>query len=212
MFGDKDPTIDAKIKELIKKRGSIKAKLTQFIGFLNTSKSCQQLSDSQLTELEIRIERLENSFTLYDDFQTELEMLSEKTDELYAEREIFENSYYSAVGIARELLTRHRRQRDKDAQSERTKWHHSTGQLEQGALVIVKEKNLPPLMWLLGRIVHLVPGRDGIARVADVKTKKGTIRRAYNMLCPLPIKSFEPESSSSTPGVYGSTIDQTPAK
>lgn len=55
MFGDKDPTIDAKIKELIKKRGSIKAKLTQFIGFLNTSKSCQQLSDSQLTELELRI-------------------------------------------------------------------------------------------------------------------------------------------------------------
>ncbi|XP_049886542.1 uncharacterized protein LOC126381028 isoform X1 [Pectinophora gossypiella] len=71
---------------------------------------------------------------------------------------------------------------------QRTKWRHSTGQLEQGALVIVKEKNLPPLMWLLGRVVHVVPGRDGIARVADIKTKKGIIRRAYNMLCPLPIK------------------------
>ncbi|XP_049886544.1 uncharacterized protein LOC126381028 isoform X2 [Pectinophora gossypiella] len=191
MNNDKDPSIEEKIKALIKKRGSIKAKLTQFIGFFNTSKTCKQLSDSQLTELEIRIGKLEDSFLLYDEFQSELELLSEKTDELYAEREVFETSYYSTVGEARELLTRHRRSHDKDAQagqSERTKWRHSTGQLEQGALVIVKEKNLPPLMWLLGRVVHVVPGRDGIARVADIKTKKGIIRRAYNMLCPLPIK------------------------
>lgn len=64
------------------------------------------------------------------------------------------------------------------ALQQKTKWHHSTGQVEQGALVIVREKNLPPQMWLLGRIVHIVPGRDGIARVVDIKTKKGIIQLA----------------------------------
>jgi hypothetical protein len=55
-------------------------------------------------------------------------------------------------------------------------------------------------MWLLGRIVQVLPGRDGVARVADIKTKKGVIRRAFNNICPLPILTVE-EPSSSTPGV-----------
>ncbi|XP_073949686.1 uncharacterized protein [Choristoneura fumiferana] len=68
----------------------------------------------------------------------------------------------------------------------KTKWFSSHDKLTEGALVIVKEKGAPPLMWLLGRIMKIYPGRDGVARVADIKTKKGIIKRAFNNICPLP--------------------------
>ncbi|XP_035455669.2 uncharacterized protein LOC118268519 isoform X2 [Spodoptera frugiperda] len=70
---------------------------------------------------------------------------------------------------------------------QRTKWTDSDGVLEEGAMVVLKEQQTPPLMWPLGRIVRLIPGRDGISRVADVKTKRGIVRRAYNTICPLPV-------------------------
>ncbi|XP_061726239.1 uncharacterized protein LOC133531837 [Cydia pomonella] len=85
---------------------------------------------------------------------------------------------------------------------QRTKWRSSRGRLEVGTMVVVKENNQPPLMWLMGRIVNVLPGKDGVARVADIKTKKGIIRRAFNTICPLPIYSLE-DNESSTPGVYG---------
>lgn len=67
----------------------------------------------------------------------------------------------------------------------RTKWKSSSGTLEENTLVVVKDDALPPLQWLLGRIIKLHPGDDGIARVADIKTKNGIIRRAFNRICPL---------------------------
>ncbi|KAJ2951417.1 hypothetical protein O0L34_g13561 [Tuta absoluta] len=73
----------------------------------------------------------------------------------------------------------------------RTKWRASKGTLEEGTMVIVKDQTIPPLMWLLGRVVRVFPGNDGIVRVADIKTRKGIIRRAFNNICPLPIKSVE---------------------
>lgn len=70
---------------------------------------------------------------------------------------------------------------------EKTKWHRSSGELKEGTLVVIKEKNLPPLLWSLGRITRVLPGRDGIARVADIRTRRGVIRRAFNTICPLPV-------------------------
>ncbi|XP_061719560.1 uncharacterized protein LOC133526796 [Cydia pomonella] len=69
----------------------------------------------------------------------------------------------------------------------KTKWHTSTDQLQVGTMVLVKDRALPPLLWLLGRVTKLYPGTDNVTRVADIRTKKGVIRRAYNNLCPLPI-------------------------
>lgn len=70
---------------------------------------------------------------------------------------------------------------------ERTKWHRSSGELKEGTLVVIKDKSLPPLLWLLGRITRVLPGRDGVARVADIHTRRGVIRRAFNTICPLPV-------------------------
>ncbi|XP_045446356.1 uncharacterized protein LOC123654500 [Melitaea cinxia] len=70
---------------------------------------------------------------------------------------------------------------------QKTKWATSSDSLAIGALVLIKDKALPPLCWSLGRVVQVYPGSDGINRVAELKTKRGTIRRAYNNICPLPI-------------------------
>ncbi|XP_046382360.1 uncharacterized protein LOC124153308 [Ischnura elegans] len=68
----------------------------------------------------------------------------------------------------------------------RPKWTREAPSMQQGDLVLIKEDNLPPLRWSLGRIVQLHPGEDGVSRVATVRTTAGLIRRAVNKLCPLP--------------------------
>lgn len=67
----------------------------------------------------------------------------------------------------------------------RTKWQENKGTLKPDTLVIIKEDNVPPLKWSLGRIIHTYDGQDGTSRVADVKTAKGIIKRSYPKLCPL---------------------------
>ena len=58
-----------------------------------------------------------------------------------------------------------------------TKWHNSSRNLQSGDIVILHEDNLVPTKWPLGRIVNVYPGKDGIVRVADVKTPNGTYKR-----------------------------------
>ncbi|XP_076384470.1 uncharacterized protein LOC143263257 [Megalopta genalis] len=54
---------------------------------------------------------------------------------------------------------------------QRHKWQHSTtSKLAVYSLVIIKEDNLPPLQWSMGRIVQVHPGTDGVIRVATVRT------------------------------------------
>jgi hypothetical protein len=58
----------------------------------------------------------------------------------------------------------------------RTKWRQSTnGELTIGTLVVIKDKQQPPIKWLLGRIRRIFPGRDGIARVAEIQTATGLL-------------------------------------
>ncbi|KAJ8713647.1 hypothetical protein PYW07_014017 [Mythimna separata] len=69
----------------------------------------------------------------------------------------------------------------------RQKWRRQGEQLQLGEMVLVRDDRLPPTRWLLGRVVRLYPGSDGVTRVADVFTTSGTLRRAFNRLCPLPV-------------------------
>ncbi|XP_047032788.1 uncharacterized protein LOC124639459 isoform X3 [Helicoverpa zea] len=70
---------------------------------------------------------------------------------------------------------------------QKTKWTSSTGQLAEGTLVLIKERGQPPMLWPLGRVTKVFPGSDGITRVAELKTRKGTILRSFNNICPLPL-------------------------
>ncbi|XP_045769762.1 uncharacterized protein LOC123870480 [Maniola jurtina] len=73
---------------------------------------------------------------------------------------------------------------------QRMKWQRgSSTSLQLGSLVLVKDRAQPPLLWLLGRVEKVHPGQDGVARVAEIKTKKGVITRAFNNICPLPISN-----------------------
>lgn len=68
----------------------------------------------------------------------------------------------------------------------RTKWQTEATSININSLVLLKEDNLPPLKWKLGRIMTIHPGPDGVVRVADIKTTNGIIRRSFARICHLP--------------------------
>nr|CAH7734064.1 unnamed protein product [Callosobruchus chinensis] len=70
---------------------------------------------------------------------------------------------------------------------QRCKWKSTQGELKEGDMVIIKEDNLPPFKWKLGRVTSLHSGSDGVNRVATVKTLNGFVKRAFTKLCPLPL-------------------------
>ncbi|XP_023312588.1 uncharacterized protein LOC111692719 [Anoplophora glabripennis] len=70
---------------------------------------------------------------------------------------------------------------------QRTRWKKNCGSLRCGSLVLIKDDNLPPQKWKLGRIVTLHPGSDNIARVATIRTSGGDVKRSFSKICPLPI-------------------------
>ncbi|KAG7198908.1 hypothetical protein KM043_015726 [Ampulex compressa] len=73
---------------------------------------------------------------------------------------------------------------------QRPKWTiTSTRPLRSGDMVIVREDNLPPLQWLLGREEKTVPRADGEVRAATIRTSRGIISRPTVKLCLLPIAS-----------------------
>lgn len=52
-------------------------------------------------------------------------------------------------------------------------------------MVVIKDTGVP-LQWRLGRIVELLPGKDGTIRVVRVLTKQGEIVRPVVKLVLLP--------------------------
>lgn len=56
----------------------------------------------------------------------------------------------------------------------RLKWQlQPEEEIKIGTIVILKEDNLPPLLWPFRRIIKAHPGSDGIVRVVTVKTNSG---------------------------------------
>ncbi|GIY80348.1 hypothetical protein CDAR_548281 [Caerostris darwini] len=59
----------------------------------------------------------------------------------------------------------------------KTKWRKLEENLQVGDLVIIKESNLPPATWRLGRISEVHPGDNKRVRVVTVRTSKGLFKR-----------------------------------
>jgi hypothetical protein len=71
---------------------------------------------------------------------------------------------------------------------QRPKWAgKSSNQPQVGTLVVLKEDNVSPLHWPMGRITEVHPGADGLVRVVSVKTANGVLRRAISKVCALPL-------------------------
>lgn len=71
---------------------------------------------------------------------------------------------------------------------QRYKWQEGRPNVQLGDIVVVCKENLPPMAWLLGRIIEVHPGKDGKVRVVSIKTKSGTLQRAVQKICVLPIR------------------------
>uniref|UniRef100_V5GH76 Integrase catalytic domain-containing protein n=1 Tax=Anoplophora glabripennis TaxID=217634 RepID=V5GH76_ANOGL len=68
----------------------------------------------------------------------------------------------------------------------RQKWNTPACPVTRGTPVLIQQENVPPLQWPLGIIEEVFPGKDGIIRVALVRTKNTTYKRPVVKLCPLP--------------------------
>ncbi len=71
----------------------------------------------------------------------------------------------------------------------RTKWKVSSPNLVVGDIVLLKDDNLPPLRWSLGRVVACHPDRHGKVRIVEVKTHGSILQRAVQRLVKLPVES-----------------------
>ncbi|XP_071042571.1 uncharacterized protein [Parasteatoda tepidariorum] len=71
----------------------------------------------------------------------------------------------------------------------RPKWYASRQNIKVGDLVIIKNDNLPPLKWNLGKVIETFPGSDDKIRVASLKTVNGIIKIPIVKLCLLPLDS-----------------------
>lgn len=69
----------------------------------------------------------------------------------------------------------------------RVKWKKIQENLKINDLVLLKEDNLPPLQWKLGRVIDTHAGKDNLTRVATIRTATGTTKRAISKVCKLPI-------------------------
>lgn len=68
----------------------------------------------------------------------------------------------------------------------RQKWNTVSSPLKEGMVVLIVQDNVAPLHWPLGVIIQTFKGKDGVIRVASVKTKHGIYQRPVVKLCPLP--------------------------
>ncbi|KAL0894481.1 hypothetical protein ABMA27_013075 [Loxostege sticticalis] len=60
-----------------------------------------------------------------------------------------------------------------------------TNNVKVGDIVFICDGNLPRGVWPRGRVVQVFPGKDGVVRVADVRTSAGVLRRPARKLAKL---------------------------
>lgn len=69
----------------------------------------------------------------------------------------------------------------------RQKWKDGVVDVKIGSLILMRDENLPPQQWRLGRIIATKPGKDGIVRVVSIKTASGEFVRALTKICIFPV-------------------------
>lgn len=89
----------------------------------------------------------------------------------------------------------------------RYKWKQRNNMIIPGMLVSIKDDNLPPMQWQLGRIVKCIRGSDDLVRVAEVKTSNCMVKRPIHKLAPLPVDDSpqEPEELEQSAAIQEAT-------
>ncbi|XP_053990214.1 uncharacterized protein LOC128882591 [Hylaeus volcanicus] len=66
-----------------------------------------------------------------------------------------------------------------------SKWHHPSNEIKVGSLVLITDERLPPGKWPMARVLKLIPGKDGLTRVIELKTAITTLIRPIAKLAVL---------------------------
>ncbi|XP_052751852.1 uncharacterized protein LOC113522552 [Galleria mellonella] len=69
----------------------------------------------------------------------------------------------------------------------RYRWSYQKPEPEIGDIVLIKEDDLPPCRWLLGRVIAKHPGKDNITRVVTIRNQNSVFKRPASKLCVLPV-------------------------
>lgn len=70
---------------------------------------------------------------------------------------------------------------------QRGKWLQQQRSAKIGDIVVLRDENLPPTRWPLGRVTAIHPGQDGAVRVVTVRTASTELKRAVVKICWLPL-------------------------
>jgi len=104
--------IDAmELQTLIRKRGSLKSKITVFKNFLSNIAISNpnaeiRLENDTRSEINSRITRLKETLDQYDELQSSIDALTQDPAETFDYREAFENEYFTLLTSANSLLGR----------------------------------------------------------------------------------------------------------
>lgn len=53
-------------------------------------------------------------------------------------------------------------------------------------MVIIRKENVPPAMWVVGRVIEVFLAKDGLVRTARIRTPTGVFERSINRVVYLP--------------------------
>ena len=81
------------------------------------------------------------------------------------------------------------------------------GDIQIGSVVMVREDNTPRLLWPMGVVTKVHPGRDGIVRTVSVRTSRGTFVRPIQQIHDLEVMDHAPQSSIVGPAETSSPQD-----
>ncbi|XP_045541554.1 uncharacterized protein LOC123723057 [Papilio machaon] len=94
------------LKELLKKRSTIKGRLTKFKEYLTVLSQIKpvDLTTLQIKEVTLRLAKFQELFSSFDNLQSQIELLSVDDDEQLKERDLLENQFYSSISTAQDIL------------------------------------------------------------------------------------------------------------
>ena len=86
------------------------------------------------------------------------------------------------------------------ALQQRQKWLQPKRNLQEGDIVLMVNDKAPRNSWAVGRVIQVLPGREGFVRQVQVQTKSTVLTRPVSKLCTL----LEADAPEETPTVTSS--------
>ena len=74
------------------------------------------------------------------------------------------------------------------------KWLQPKRNVAVGDLVLLTDSSMPRNMWLMGKVVKIVPDKKGLVRRVQVRTKSSVLERLINKLVILETDSVDEDS------------------